>query len=205
MVDIQRIADAARQSGDDVVVASITGSRLYGTARPDSDHDVFLVSAPRTRPRHTIRDGADVAVFDIATFARSISIGASNALDVLWSPPSRRGATPGGRHTYAPSNRTGTPRGCGCSRRLKAPRSPGTRPLGTRSAGPGSRSNCARPGGTTPSSTPATARAARAVAGAGAGAELRMFDLAAATTIGEDRTAEARAIVDDALRAARDA
>lgn len=32
-----------------------------------------------------------------------------------------------------------------------------------------------------------------------------MFDLAAATTIGEDRTAEARAIVDDALRAARDA
>lgn len=89
MVDIQRIADAARQSGDDVVVASITGSRLYGTARPDSDHDVFLVSAPRTRPRHTIRDGVDVAVFDIATFARSISIGASNALDVLWSPPPR--------------------------------------------------------------------------------------------------------------------
>jgi len=74
------------------VFSVLTGSRLYGTDRPDSDYDirsVFIGSPLYTGPT-TIRnpDGSDESTVEIREFVRLLTQGDNQKIEMLFAPSS---------------------------------------------------------------------------------------------------------------------
>lgn len=68
-----------------VLLSTIHGSHLYGTHRPDSDHDTYqVVLSGRTRQRQ--RGVDDAMTITLEDFSRQVAIGVPQALEALWSP-----------------------------------------------------------------------------------------------------------------------
>lgn len=74
------------QVGKTVILASPTGSRLYGINRLGSDYDFWVVVLEGKKPRQTIVDGIDTTVVPLHTFTSMVTRGVPQALEVLWSP-----------------------------------------------------------------------------------------------------------------------
>lgn len=66
---------------------TIVGSRLYGTNRPDSDHDwIEVYSSMRTRPRQTITDEKDTIKVNLSTFMTLAGEGRHQYLEAAFAP-----------------------------------------------------------------------------------------------------------------------
>ena len=72
--------------GKTVLLLTPTGSRLYGTHRPDSDHDFWAVVLEGVKPSHEVVGEEDVAVIPLSHFQKMIANGVPQALEALWSP-----------------------------------------------------------------------------------------------------------------------
>ena len=69
-----------------LLLKTLTGSRLYGTASPDSDYDYICVYSENIKSRHKIKDGYDVQEWSLSTFMKLAWKGSHNALDIMWCP-----------------------------------------------------------------------------------------------------------------------
>lgn len=68
---------------------TVHGSRLYGTAHENSDHDFYVVIAPtgkRKYAKQSIVNGIDTTTVDLPTFIRHATMGVPQALEAMWSP-----------------------------------------------------------------------------------------------------------------------
>ena len=72
--------------GKTVLLLTPTGSRLYGTHRPDSDHDFWAVVLEGVKPSHKVVGEEDVAVIPLKHFQEMLNKGVPQALEALWSP-----------------------------------------------------------------------------------------------------------------------
>lgn len=63
----------------------LTGSRLYGTHRPDSDWDYYEIY-DKINSYHKVIDGNDVQQWSLSMLMRVADKGGHNALDVLFAP-----------------------------------------------------------------------------------------------------------------------
>lgn len=81
------------------VLDSPTGSLLYGLATPTSDHDSYVVTLGNQKSHQYIEGGVDVNVSSLSTFLRSCESGASNTLEVMFSPYTS-GPLDNFRHSY---------------------------------------------------------------------------------------------------------
>lgn len=71
----------------EVIFETVHGSRLYGLAHADSDHDVFRVTTtPRRRARHGQRGGEDVCEVGICLFFERALSGSHQSVEALFSP-----------------------------------------------------------------------------------------------------------------------
>lgn len=69
-----------------LLLRTLAGSRLYGTARPDSDWDYYEVY-DRIRTSQRKRDDLDVIKMPLAKWLDLCAKGTHQALDALWCPP----------------------------------------------------------------------------------------------------------------------
>lgn len=69
-----------------VILETIHGSRLYGLAHEDSDHDIFRVVAHRNRALVTFKDGIDFREFSLHKFLEYVYTGAHQSCEALFSP-----------------------------------------------------------------------------------------------------------------------
>lgn len=67
-----------------LLLKMLTGSRLYGTARPDSDYDWYEVY-DHIKPQHKIVDGDDVQRWPLSLFMKISDKGGHNALDLMFA------------------------------------------------------------------------------------------------------------------------
>lgn len=66
---------------------TITGSRLYGTNRPDSDYDwIEVYSSMRHKPRQSIKDNDDTIRLSLSTFMAMASSGRHQMLEAMFAP-----------------------------------------------------------------------------------------------------------------------
>lgn len=73
----------------DLIFSTVHGSRLYGMAHSQSDHDVFTVTtANRTRARHTITENGRVDHVSVGldTYLKRVFEGSHQAVEALFSP-----------------------------------------------------------------------------------------------------------------------
>lgn len=70
------------QVGKTVILASPTGSRLYGINRPDSGYDFWVVVSEGKKPWQTIVDGVDTTVVPLHTFTLHVLAVNENICDV---------------------------------------------------------------------------------------------------------------------------
>lgn len=69
-----------------LLLRTVGGSRLYGTASPDSDWDWYEVH-DRVRPRQRKdAQGQDIIKMPLGTWLRLCEKGTHQALDALWAP-----------------------------------------------------------------------------------------------------------------------
>ena len=68
------------------LLRTLAGSRLYGTATPDSDWDYYEVY-DRIRTSQRKRDDLDVIKMPLAKWLDLCAKGTHQALDALWCPP----------------------------------------------------------------------------------------------------------------------
>lgn len=75
----------------DILYKTVHGSRLYGTARPDSDNDFYVVVdkpvGKRKISRQSIVDGVDTTTVDIGTWVRYCEMGVPQALEAMFADP----------------------------------------------------------------------------------------------------------------------
>lgn len=69
-----------------MLLRTLAGSRLYGTAGPDSDWDWYEVH-DHIRPRQTKRGDQDVIRMPLSKWIMLCEKGTHQALDALWCPP----------------------------------------------------------------------------------------------------------------------
>lgn len=68
-----------------VLLETVHGSRLYGTARPDSDYDIYRVVLDG-KSRQKITGSVDTINVSLNTFLRQLDLGVPQACEALWSP-----------------------------------------------------------------------------------------------------------------------
>lgn len=69
-----------------LLLRSLAGSRLYGTARPDSDWDWYEVH-DHIRARQSKVGDLDVTRMPLSQWVRLCEKGTHQALDAMWCPP----------------------------------------------------------------------------------------------------------------------
>lgn len=69
-----------------LLLRTLAGSRLYGTAGPDSDWDWYEVH-DHVRPRQSKRGGIDTIRMPLSKWIMLCEKGTHQALDALWCPP----------------------------------------------------------------------------------------------------------------------
>jgi len=69
-----------------LLLRTLAGSRLYGTAGPDSDWDWYEVY-DHIQPVQRKRDGLDVIKMPLSKWIMLCEKGTHQALDALWCPP----------------------------------------------------------------------------------------------------------------------
>ena len=85
---LKRICAAAHTDESRIVAAYRYGSRVYGTARPDSDHDVILL-VKDGRDGHEIRNGdLNIHIYTPAHFASQLAGHGIAALECFFLPDS---------------------------------------------------------------------------------------------------------------------
>jgi predicted nucleotidyltransferase len=63
-----------------------TGSRLYGTATPESDYDFMEVYLDNRKTTHTITGKQDVTQCSLGSFLKYVAKGSPQNLEALYSP-----------------------------------------------------------------------------------------------------------------------
>lgn len=71
---------------DLVLLRTVQGSRLYGLARPESDHDTYTVIAGKHRGRQRIAGPDDTLVIGVDQFLAQCAKGVPQALEAMFSP-----------------------------------------------------------------------------------------------------------------------
>ena len=69
-----------------LLLRALAGSRLSGTARPDSDFDFYEVH-DHIRNKQSIRDGVDTIQMSVSDWLLYAEKGTHQALDAMWCPP----------------------------------------------------------------------------------------------------------------------
>lgn len=69
-----------------LLLRALSGSRLYGTHRPDSDWDFYEVH-DHVRPRQSKSGDLDVIRMPLSKWLRLCEAGTHQALDAMWCPP----------------------------------------------------------------------------------------------------------------------
>ena len=77
---------AYAQYGDDVLMATVHGSWLYGTAHEHSDTDLYVVVDNVRTKQHVNPDGLDVMRINTAAYFEQLSHGAHQAVEAHYSP-----------------------------------------------------------------------------------------------------------------------
>ena len=70
---------------DDVIMGTVHGSYLYGTAHKDSDLDLYVV-VEKGKNKSKVLYGQDVQIMNLETFIRNASEGSHQAVEALNSP-----------------------------------------------------------------------------------------------------------------------
>ena len=79
--------DTARaQYGDDLLMTTVHGSWLYGTAHEHSDTDLYVVVDNVRTKQHVDADGLDVMRINTAAYFEQLSHGAHQAVEAHYSP-----------------------------------------------------------------------------------------------------------------------
>jgi len=95
---------------DTVILDTIHGSRLYGLAHADSDHDIFRVVYIRRKALVRCRDGLDYREFGFDKFLEYVYNGSHQSCEALFSPvavlddrfaPMLRGMRVGGTEAHS--------------------------------------------------------------------------------------------------------
>lgn len=91
MVDLAGVLRVLRRSEGEVAAVYRTGSRVYGTAAPDSDEDFVAVLARRdARQDLAFASGVNVVVHGLDTFRESIADHSVFVLECLFLPREHR-------------------------------------------------------------------------------------------------------------------
>ena len=68
-----------------LLLRMVAGSRLYGTARPDSDYDWYEIH-DQGKPFHQVSETGDITRWPLSMFMRVADKGGHNALDLMFAP-----------------------------------------------------------------------------------------------------------------------